>query len=104
MLKGYNTLDLPPGSRITGTKAYNPYVIEDIVADAELELKPIRKQNSKRSYDPSEAYVVSYHRQSVETVARLIQRLMPASIHAVPAEGFELKVVLFILASSINKL
>ena len=52
----------------------------------------------------TQAYVVSYHRQSVETAASLIQRLMPASIHAVTGEGFELKVVLFILESSINKL
>ena len=100
----YFDFDLPPGSRIMGDKAYNNYVIEDIVAEADLELKPIRKQNSKRCYEPYEAYVVSYHRQSVETVASLIRRLMPSSIHAVTAEGFELKVVLFILATSINKL
>ena len=100
----YFDFDLPPGSRVTGDKAYNNYEIEDIVADVEVELKPIRKVNSKRQYDPCEAYVVSYHRQSVETAASLIKRLMPASIHAVTPQGFELKVVLFILASSIKKL
>jgi len=32
----------------------------------------------------------------------LIERLLPKSIHAVTAQGFELKVALFVLASSIN--
>ena len=100
----YFDFDLPPGSRIMGDKAYNNYEIEDIVADVEVELKPIRKANSERQYDPCEAYVVSYHRQSVETAASSIKRLMPSSIHAVTEQGFELKVVLFILASSIKML
>lgn len=32
----------------------------------------------------------------------LIERILPKSIHAVIAKGFELKVALFVLASSIN--
>jgi len=32
----------------------------------------------------------------------LIERMLPKTIHAVTAEGFELKVFLFILAYSIN--
>jgi hypothetical protein len=38
----------------------------------------------------------------VETTGSLIERLLPKSIHAVTAKGFELKVALFVLACSIN--
>jgi hypothetical protein len=41
-------------------------------------------------------------RKIVETTGSLIERLLPKSIHAVTAKGFELKVMLFVLASSIN--
>jgi len=41
-------------------------------------------------------------RKIVETTGSLIERLLPKSIHAVTARGFELKVALFVLASSIN--
>jgi hypothetical protein len=33
-----------------------------------------------------------------------VERLLPKHIHAVTAQGFELKVGLFVLASSINAL
>jgi hypothetical protein len=37
----------------------------------------------------------------VETTGSLLERLLPKSIHAVTARGFELKVALFVLAASI---
>lgn len=40
--------------------------------------------------------------KDVETTGSLIERLLPKSIHAVTARGFELKVALFVLACSIN--
>ena len=40
----YFDFDLPAGSRVTGDKAYNNYEIEEIVADVEVELKPIRRR------------------------------------------------------------
>ncbi len=93
--------DLPPGY---GDKAYNNYEIEDIVTSVGVELKPVRKKNSKRLYPPWETYLANYHRKSVETAGSLINKLLPRSIHAVTQHGFELKVVLFVLASSINQL
>jgi len=41
-------------------------------------------------------------RKIIETTGSLIERLLPKSIHAVAAKGFELKVALFVLACSIN--
>ena len=38
----------------------------------------------------------------VETAGSLIEQLLPKSIHAVTSQGFELKVALFVIASSIN--
>jgi hypothetical protein len=38
----------------------------------------------------------------VETTSSLTARLLPKSIHAVTSQGFELKVMLFVLAYSIS--
>jgi hypothetical protein len=38
----------------------------------------------------------------VETAGSLIAQLLPKSIHAVTPQGFELKVALFVIASSLN--
>jgi hypothetical protein len=41
-------------------------------------------------------------RKIVETTGSLIERLLPKSIQAFTAKGFEIKVALFVLACSIN--
>ncbi len=95
--------DLPNGSVIYGDKAYNLYWWEDLMADAELKLLPIRKSNSKRPLPAWMLYWQHVDRKMVETTASLVNRKLPKSIHAVTAAGFELKVVLFILATSIDR-
>ena len=97
----YN-FDLPAHSRLTGDKAYNDYTIEDIMKEADIELLPLRKKNSLRSVPPYVTYLQASTRKIVETTGSLIERLLPKSIHAVTAKGFELKVALFVLAASIN--
>ena len=47
-------------------------------------------------------FVQSYYRKRVETAGSLIEQLLPKSIHAVTSQGFELKVALFVIASSLN--
>ena len=96
--------DLPEQSQIIGDKAYNDYELEDVLLEADLELLPMRKHNSKRPFPPWMRYLQAYFRKAVETTGSLLERLLPKSIHAVTAEGFELKVVLFVLARSINRL
>ncbi len=78
-LKIFN-FDLPEGSIVYGDKAYNDYGIEDSLMES-----------SQIQY-----------RKMIETAGSMIERMLPKSIHAVTAEGFELKVVLFIVAYSIN--
>ena len=94
--------DLPEGCVVIGDKAYNYYVIEDQLAEAGIELRPIRKNNSHRKLPPWMDYLQHQYRKMIETAGSMIERLLPKSIHATNAEGFELKVVLFSLASSIN--
>jgi Transposase DDE domain len=99
----YYAYELPDGSMIYADKAYNDYEIEDLLQEVDhIQLLPIRKKNSKRVLSPSVSFVQSYHRKRVETAGSLITQLLPKSIHAVTAQGFELKVALFVIASSLN--
>jgi len=47
-------------------------------------------------------YLQACVRKVVETTGSRIERLLPKSIHAITAKGFEIKVALFVLACSIN--
>jgi hypothetical protein len=94
--------DLPAGARVFADKAYNYYLVEDLLKEAGIELVPDRKHNSQRPLPPWLRFLLRHFRNQVETAGSLIERLLPKSIHAVTAKGFELKVILFTLASSIN--
>lgn len=101
-LKVFN-FDLPENSTIYGDKAYNNYVIEDIMLiSANIKLLPIRKNNSLRPLHQCIEYIQRLYRKMVEVTGSIIERILPKSIHAVTAEGFELKVILFVLACSMN--
>lgn len=94
--------DLPDGSQVFADKAYNVYTVEDVLAEADIQLVPDRKKNSQRPLPGWLHFFLRHYRNQVETAGSLIERLLPKSIHAVTAKGFELKVILFVLASSIN--
>jgi hypothetical protein len=94
--------DLPAGATVLGDKAFNHYGIEDDLASVGIMLAPLRKKNSKRAIPPWETFVRSLARKYIETVGSCITRRFPKTIHAVTAAGFELKVVLFLLAYSID--
>ncbi len=96
--------DLPQGSTIYGDKAYNWYLLEDLLADVKIYLVPVRKKHSKRQLPPWERFLQARMRQMVETASSNVERLLPKHIHAVTPAGFELKVVLFLLASSFHAL
>jgi hypothetical protein len=95
--------DAPEGSRIYADKAYNDYAMEDVLLEAaHIQLYSIRKKHSTRTLPPSIAYVQHDYRKKLETVGSLLERMLPKTIHAVTAAGFELKVFLFVLAYSMN--
>ena len=94
--------DLPLQAWITADKAYTDYDVEDVINEAGLRMRLMRKSNSKRPFPPWIFYLQSTYRKIVETTGSLIERLLPKSIHSVTAKGFELKVGLFVLAASLN--
>jgi hypothetical protein len=94
--------DLPDQAWITADKAYTDYEVEDVINEAGLRMRPMRKSNSKRPFPPWIFYLQSTYRKIVETTGSLLERLLPKSIHSVTAQGFELKVGLFVLATSLN--
>jgi Transposase DDE domain len=97
--------DVPAGRSISADKAYNDYGMEDLMHEsAPIELSPIRKKHSTRAMPPYTAFVQHYYRKRIETSGRLIERILPHTIHAVTARGFELKVFLCVLAYSITRL
>ena len=96
--------DLPAGATVYADKAYCDYRCEDALREAGISLKPVRKKNSKRQYPPWEVYHQQTLRKQVEVTNSLIEQLLPKSIHTVTAAGFELKVFLFIIATSIKQL
>ncbi len=96
-------LDLPPGSIVYADRGYAHYEFEDTLHElARIEFQPMRKQNAKRQFPAWVQYLQHHFRKKIETTGSLLERLLPKSIHAVTALGFELKVVLFVLAVSIN--
>ncbi len=94
--------DLPPSSEVYADRAYSNYVLEDVLHEAEIDFRPLRKKNLKRQWEPWQHYWIHLHRKTVETAGSLIERLLPKTIHAVTSTGFELKVSLFVLAMSFN--
>jgi hypothetical protein len=100
----YFDFDLPAGSQLYADKAYTDYELEDVRKEADLHLLPMRKRNSKRPLSPWMQYLQAHDRKAVETAGSLLERLLPKHLHAVTPEGFELKVVLFVLALSISRL
>ncbi len=94
--------DLPQGATVYADKAHCNYGIEDALAEAGIMLKPLRKKNSRHQYKPWQVYIRHRYRKRVEGTNSLITQRLPRAIHAVTATGFEIKVVLFLIATMIT--
>ena len=93
---------LPEGSIICADKAYTDYDYEDLLKEVGLHLKAQRKKNSKRPLAAWEEFLGKPIRQYIETVFSRLTNFFPKKIHAVTPSGFELKIVCFLLAFSIQ--
>jgi len=98
-------LSVPPESKIFGDSAYTDYSAEDDLFDSEgIKLMIQRKSNSKRPDQPWISFLKSYMRKRIETAFSGMKGLYLKSIHAVTQEGFLLKLMLFIVAYTFDKL
>lgn len=95
--------DLPSHSVAYGDSAFTLYEQEEAARDgANIHLMPMRRCNSTRPYPPWVAYLQARGRKIIETAGSQIDRLMPRTIHAVASQGFEIKIMLFVLAYAIT--
>jgi len=92
-------IDLPANSELFADSAYTDYELEDLYLECEkIHLQVMRKSNSKRKDSQALAYIKKELRKRIETTFSEITTFFPKSIHAVTAEGFILKIVLFLFA------
>ena len=97
-------LNLPPASEVYTDSAYSDYTAEDdLLQTSQIELKVMRKRNSKRKDPPWNQYIKQHTRHYIETVFSSITRVFPKSIHAVTYDGFLLKLQAFILAFTLQQ-
>ena len=96
------SLELPEGSIICADKGYTDYDYEDLLEEVGLHLKAQRKKNSKRPMPAWEEFLGKPIRQYIETVFSKLSAMFSRKIHAVTPRGFELKIVCFLLAFSIQ--
>ncbi len=90
-LKGL-PLDLPPGAKIHGDRAYTDYKEEDLRLDCgQIVLQSQRRKNSKRQLLPWLEALGRPIRQRVETTFSQVESLLPRHIHAVTARCLVLK-------------
>lgn len=98
-------LSVAAESKIYGDSAYTDYQVEEDMKQAEMiELMIQRKSNSRRPDEPWIRFIKEYMRKGIETSFSEIKALFLRKIHAVTFKGFLLKVVMFILAFTLNKL
>lgn len=92
-------------SKIYADSAYTDYHTEDDLREAELiEMMIQRKSNSKRPDEPWMRFIKEQMRKGIETSFSEIKALFLRKIHAVTFKGFLLKLIMFILAFTLNKL
>jgi len=95
-------LELPEGATIHADKGYTDYHYEDLLEEVGVKLVSQRKKRSKRPHSASKEFLAKPIRQYIETVFSKLSALFSRKIHAVTPKGFELKIVCFLLAFSIQ--
>ena len=98
-------MTVAPESKIYGDSAYTDYTIEDDAKEADLiELMIQRKSNSKRPDEPWIRFLKLQMRKGIETTFSMLKGLFLRKIHAVTFKGFLLKILMFIIGFTFNKL
>lgn len=98
-------MTVAPESKIYADSAYTDYSIEDDVKEADMiELMIQRKSNSKRPDEPWIRFLKLHMRKGIETTFSMLKGLFLRKIHAVTFKGFLLKILMFIIGFTFNKL
>ncbi len=92
-------------SNIYADSAYTDYTIEDDMKEADfINLRVQRKSNSTRKDEPWIRFLKEQMRKGIETTFSMLKGLFLRKIHAVTFKGFLLKIVMFIVGFTFNKL
>lgn len=98
-------LDVAPESCIYMDAGYTDYLSEDDLFAADLVYAKVqRKKNSKRRDLPFQRFLKDIMRKRIESDFSQINSKMRKYIHAVTAQGFLLKVTLFVIAFAFDKI
>lgn len=93
---------LPEGSVLYADAAYTDYEWEDAWRETEqVALQADRRANSMRPHEPWENFLIQHFRKGVETTISQITERFPKSIHADTAQGFALKLLLFVFTHTL---
>ena len=98
-------MTVAPESKIYGYSAYTDYTIEeDAWEGGRIKLMTQRKSNSKRPDEPWICFLKLQMRKRIETTFSMLKALFLRKIHAVTFKGFLLKILMFIIGFTFNKL
>ncbi|RZK18251.1 MAG: IS982 family transposase [Hymenobacter sp.] len=98
------SLDLPAGSVLYTDAGYTDYVAEDLFNEASgSQQQTARRKDSKRPHHPAQNFLLQYFRKRIETTFSQLTARFPKQIHAVTAQGFALKIALFIFAHTLHQ-
>ena len=90
-------------STLFADSAYTDYLLEEMLADDDINLLAARKQNANKKHEPWVEYIISTLRKKVETSFSDIAKYFPKNIHAVTDKGFLIKLIAFIFGYTIDK-
>ena len=97
-------LDLPAGSVLYTDAGYTDYVAEALFNEASgSQQQTARRKDSKRPHHPAQNLLLQYFRKSIETTFSQLTARFPKQIHAVTAQGFALKITLFIFVYTLHQ-
>jgi hypothetical protein len=95
-------LNLPEGSTLFGDRGFLDLAFENALREeAGLRLVVPRRSNMKEQLEGWLAFICNVRRKRVETTFSQVTERLARSIHAVTARGFELKIMLTVLAFSL---
>jgi Transposase DDE domain len=96
-------MDLPPQSAVFGDNAFENHDLEDNSDQMDqIQWEVMRKKNTTRGDIYQIRLWKKQIRRKIESVFSAISALLPKSIHAVTADGFNLKTFMFIFAYALS--